>query len=60
MDIFEIFRNAADPVKAAPMSAYMRNQFSYLGISTPERKKLSQEFLKTLKQNDIDWTFIFT
>lgn len=60
MDIFEIFRNAADPVKAAPMSAYMRNQFSYLGISTPERKKLSQEFLKTLKQNDIDWAFVFS
>jgi len=60
MDIFEIFRNAADPVKAAPMSAYMRNQFSYLGISTPERKKLSQEFLKTLKQNDIDWAFVLS
>lgn len=60
MDIFEIFRNAANPVKAAPMSAYMRNQFSFLGISTPERKILSQEFLNTLKQNAMDWTFVFT
>ena len=60
MDIFEIFRNAANPVKAATMSAYMRNQFSFLGISTPERKILSQEFLNTLKQNAMDWTFVFT
>ena len=60
MDIFEIFRSAANSAKAAPMSAYMRDQFPFLGISTPDRKRLSNDFLKTLKQNSMDWTFVFT
>ena len=59
MDIFEIFRQAADPEKAAQMSAYMRDQFPFLGIPTPQRKKLSRDFLKTLGKKSVDWGFIF-
>lgn len=40
------FREHADPEKAAPMEAYMRNQFVFLGIKTPERTQLLREFWK--------------
>jgi len=59
MDIFNIFRTAADPEKAAPMAAYMRGQFPYLGIPTPERRKLSRDFLKSVNKKTVDWDFVF-
>lgn len=31
------------------MEKYMRNQFSFLGIKTPERRELAKEYLKSLK-----------
>lgn len=58
MDIFVIFRAAANPEKATPMSAYMRDQFSFLGIPTPERRKLSRDFLKAMSKKAIDWDFV--
>jgi 3-methyladenine DNA glycosylase AlkD len=58
MDIFETFRAAADPEKAAQMKAYMRGQFPFLGIPTPERRKLSREFLKESSKRDVDWDFV--
>lgn len=39
------FEAHADPVNAAPMKKYMRDQFEYLGIKTPERRELQKEFL---------------
>jgi len=39
------FRRHADREKAAPMEAYMRNRFPFLGIKTPERNRLTKEFL---------------
>jgi 3-methyladenine DNA glycosylase AlkD len=59
MSIFETFRAAADPERAVQMKAYMRGQFPFLGIPTPERKKLSQPFLKTIDKGYVDWDFIF-
>jgi 3-methyladenine DNA glycosylase AlkD len=59
MDIFEVFRTAANPEKAAPMSAYMRDQFSFLGISTPERRKLSRGFFESVDKTAVDWDFVF-
>jgi 3-methyladenine DNA glycosylase AlkD len=59
MDIFKTFRAAADLEKAAPMSAYMRNKFPFLGIATPERRKLSSAFLKSADKKKIDWEFVF-
>lgn len=38
------FRSHADPVKAAPMAAYMRDKFPFLGIKTPERNQLTRAF----------------
>jgi 3-methyladenine DNA glycosylase AlkD len=58
MTIFETFRAHADPEKAAKMGAYMRDQFPFCGIPTPERKKLSRPFLKAIAA--INWGFIFS
>jgi len=57
MDIFGTLRAASDPEQAVSMSAYMRDQFAFLGIPTPERKRLCRDFLKT--QKAIDWAFLF-
>jgi 3-methyladenine DNA glycosylase AlkD len=59
MSIFETFRAAADPEKAVPMKAYMRGQFPFLGIPTPERKKLSRPFLEGKSGSEPDWDFVF-
>jgi len=45
---------AADPAKAAPMRAYMRDQFPYLGIPTPRRRALSREVLAGLPRPTAD------
>jgi 3-methyladenine DNA glycosylase AlkD len=59
MDIFDTFRAAADPEKAAPMAAYMKNLFPFLGIPKPERAKLSKDFLKAKDKAAVDWDFVF-
>jgi len=40
----KLYQQHADPAKAAPMKAYMRNQFEYLGIQTPQSAELSSQF----------------
>jgi 3-methyladenine DNA glycosylase AlkD len=57
MDIFAVFRDAANTEQAAKMSAYMRDQFAYLGIQTPLRRKLSRDVIKAHKT--VDWEFVF-
>ena len=59
--LFSLFEKNADPSTAQGMSAYMRNQFSYLGLKTPKRKELSKDFLKSLKkEKSVNWDFINT
>jgi 3-methyladenine DNA glycosylase AlkD len=41
-----LFEQNADPVQAAPMKKYMRDQFEYLGIKTPQNAVLQKEFYK--------------
>jgi 3-methyladenine DNA glycosylase AlkD len=41
----KLYQQHADPEKAAPMKAYMRNQFDYLGIKSPEASELSKSFI---------------
>ncbi|OMF21340.1 DNA alkylation repair protein [Paenibacillus sp. FSL H8-0548] len=41
-----LFRENANPERALPMEAYMRGQFVFLGIKTPERIQLLREFWK--------------
>ncbi len=58
MTIFDTFYQAANPQKAIVMEAYMRNQFKFLGITAPERKILTRDFLKTIDRATIDWEFV--
>lgn len=39
-----LFESHADPALAEPMSAYMRNQFPYLGIKSPSMAALQKQF----------------
>lgn len=43
--------------KAIQMSAYMRNKFQFLGITSPQRREISKDYLNTLKK-EIDWDFV--
>ncbi|HXQ35604.1 MAG TPA: DNA alkylation repair protein, partial [Anaerolineales bacterium] len=40
----ELFEQNANPSQAAPMRKYMRDQFEYLGIKTPQSAALQKEF----------------
>ncbi len=44
VSIKDLFEQNADPVQAAPMKKYMRDQFEYLGIKTPQSAALQKEF----------------
>ncbi|WP_232699687.1 DNA alkylation repair protein [Brevibacillus daliensis] len=60
MDIFQQYVQAADPIKAVKMAAYMKDHFPFLGLPRPEQVKLSKPFLQTKKnETTIDWEFIF-
>ena len=39
-----LFEQNADPAQAAPMKKYLRNQFEYLGIKTPQNIALQKKF----------------
>lgn len=60
MDIFETFFNQANTEKSGQMAAYMRNQFSFLGIPTPKRREISKNYFKQNQVKQIDWAFIET
>ncbi|MBI5963385.1 MAG: DNA alkylation repair protein [Chloroflexi bacterium] len=40
-----LFEQNANPAQAGPMKKYMREQFEYLGIKTPQRAALMKEFI---------------
>jgi len=45
--------------QARQMSKYMLNKFEYIGIKTPERRKIFKNFFKEYKNEEkIDWEFI--
>ena len=57
--LFADLRAAADGERAAPMAAYMRDQFRYLGVQTPARRKISRPFLNAAKKERLlDWDFV--
>lgn len=60
MDIFESYYDAADPAMASGMAAYMKNQFTFLGLQKPQRALLSRSFLAAKKKETaVDWDFVF-
>jgi len=46
--LVDVFAAAADPEKAAVMRAYMRDQFPFLGIQSPQQRALAREVLAGL------------
>ena len=54
------FYQARDGERAPQMEAYMRNQFPFLGIPSPQRKLLQKDFIRLSKADkSIDWDFVF-
>lgn len=50
---------AKNPEKATPMEAYMRHQFSFLGVAGPERNELYKKYFPSAKKTKIiDWDFV--
>ena len=48
-----------DQNQALSMAQYMKNQFVFYGIPTPQRRKLYKDFLKQEKKHkQIDWDFL--
>ena len=59
MNIIDTFIQHKNPNNAAPMKAYMKNKFEFLGIKTPLRRELEKPFFKKLDKNSpIDREFV--
>ena len=60
-DLLVELEAAKDSKKAGPMEAYMRHQFSFLGVAAPERNKLCKKYFPEAKKTKIiDWDFVDT
>jgi 3-methyladenine DNA glycosylase AlkD len=46
LSLKKIYEQNADPAQAAPMKKYMRDQFEYLGIKSPQFSALLKDFIK--------------
>ncbi|SNS34353.1 3-methyladenine DNA glycosylase AlkD [Anaerovirgula multivorans] len=59
-ELIDLFYSNRNQKQAEQMSVYMKNKFSFLGISKPKRAELQKEFIKQQKkQKNIDWNFVF-
>ena len=57
--LFEDLKACADAERAAQMSAYMRDQFQFLGVQTPKRKEVCKKHFKNAKEEAaVDWGFV--
>lgn len=57
--ILQEFSCNDNPIKAAPMAKYMKNRFTYLGLTRPERNAIQAGFLKEVrKEKRINWEFV--
>jgi glutamate racemase len=57
--IQQILAVRANPEKAKPMKAYMRDQFDYFGLNSPVLRELQKPFLAAARQQDsIDWELV--
>ena len=46
LSLKKLFEQNANPAQAGPMNKYMRDQFEYLGIKSPQGAALMKEFIK--------------
>jgi len=60
INIIEEFRQYKNEENAEKQAAYLRHQFEFIGLKTPERRLLAKDFLKEKKgDKQIDWELIF-
>lgn len=58
--LFNEIMDAKDITQAAPMRAYMKNQFDFLGLPSAARCGIFEKYFKQEKQSkEIDWDFVF-
>lgn len=57
-NIFQELKEVANSDDAVHMKAYMKNQFEFLGVKTPIRRKISKIVFKKNHNSPIDWDFI--
>ncbi|MDG3132464.1 DNA alkylation repair protein [Streptococcus suis] len=61
MDIKELEKRLtaiADASQVQAMEHYMKDHFAFLGVRTPERRKISKTFFKDFHESGINWKFI--
>lgn len=56
-DIFAEFKKLKNDKKAIEMSAYMKNQFAFLGISASPRKEIENKIFQSVSKENIDFKF---
>jgi 3-methyladenine DNA glycosylase AlkD len=58
--IIRTFKSEKNPNNAGPMKSYMKNQFDFLGIKSPERRELMKPFLtkSSLPSTEKLWTIL--
>lgn len=60
MDIIRDFYDAKIECNSAPMAAYMKNQFPFLGLKKPERQEIYKQYVRGWKKSgEIDWEFVW-
>ena len=60
INIIEEFRQHKNEENAEKQAAYLRHQFEFIGLKTPERRLLVKDFLKEKKADkQIDWKLVF-
>ena len=57
-ELLEELKTISNPADAVAMKKYMKDQFEFLGVKTPVRRKLSKVFFKKNSSPAIDWKFI--
>lgn len=58
--LIKSFYDHENQEQAHKMSAYMKDNFLFLGIQKPQRAELHKEFIKQAKkQKKVNWDFIF-
>jgi 3-methyladenine DNA glycosylase AlkD len=54
LSLKKLYEQNANPAQAGPMKKYMRDQFEYLGIKSPQMAALNKEFIKEYGLPPID------
>lgn len=56
--LLKALKEQANPDHAPAMKAYMKNQFDFLGVKTPARRKVVKAFFKADPSHALDWEFM--